>query len=104
MPPTILLNPRITLPTTRWKRAGRAACRCLGLRGAVSRHRRIRYQGLDPRGQPIDRSVEGVPCAGGAARVRLHLIGRLYPSRITDFSKFGFTEVLFPDPTPPPDD
>jgi len=26
-----------------------------------------------------------------------HLIGRLYPSRITDFSKFGYTDVLFPD-------
>jgi len=24
------------------------------------------------------------------------LIGRLYPSRIRDFAKFGFTEVLFP--------
>ncbi len=49
-----------------------------GLRGAVSRHRRIRYQGLDPQGQPIDRSVEGFH-----ARVVQHecdhLIGRLYP-------------------------
>ncbi|MCB2636716.1 peptide deformylase, partial [Listeria monocytogenes] len=32
-----------------------------------------------------------------------HLIGRLYPSRITDFSKFGFTEVLFPDLDPAAD-
>ena len=29
-----------------------------------------------------------------------HLIGRLYPSRIKDFSKFGFIEVLFPDLEP----
>ena len=25
-----------------------------------------------------------------------HLIGKLYPMRIRDFSQFGFTEVLFP--------
>ncbi|HVR50768.1 MAG TPA: magnesium-translocating P-type ATPase, partial [Pseudorhodoferax sp.] len=30
-----------------------------GLRGVVNRHRAIRYQGLDPEGRPIDRSVEG---------------------------------------------
>ncbi len=33
-----------------------------------------------------------------------HLIGRLYPSRITDCSKFGFTEVPFPDRDPAADD
>jgi peptide deformylase len=33
-----------------------------------------------------------------------HLIGRLYPSRISDFSKFGFTEVMFPDLDPNADD
>jgi peptide deformylase len=26
-----------------------------------------------------------------------HLIGRLYPSRITDFSRFGYIDVLFPE-------
>jgi peptide deformylase len=26
-----------------------------------------------------------------------HLLGVLYPMRIKDFSRFGFTEVLFPD-------
>ena len=25
-----------------------------------------------------------------------HLIGKLYPMRVRDFTKFGFTEVLFP--------
>jgi len=28
----------------------------------------------------------------------------LYPSRITDFSKFGFIEVMFPDMDPTADD
>jgi peptide deformylase len=67
-----------------------------GLRGVVSRHSLIRYQGVDPGGTPIDRTAEGFH-----ARVVQHecdhLIGRLYPSRITDFTRFGYIEVLFPD-------
>ncbi|WP_204334017.1 peptide deformylase, partial [Klebsiella pneumoniae] len=85
VPPTILLNPRITLLDDEMEEGWEGCLSVPGLRGAVSRHRRIRYQGLDPQGQPIDRSVEGFH-----ARVVQHecdhLIGRLYPSRITDFS------------------
>ena len=66
-----------------------------GLRGIVPRHTRLRYQGFDERGDPIDRSVSGFH-----ARVVQHecdhLLGILYPMRIRDFSKFGFTEALFP--------
>ncbi|CPJ12426.1 peptide deformylase [Bordetella pertussis] len=29
-----------------------------------------------------------------------HLIGRLYPTRIRDLTKFGYTEVLFPEMDP----
>jgi peptide deformylase len=66
-----------------------------GLRGKVPRFHHIRYQGFDPFGDPIDRTVEGFH-----ARVVQHecdhLIGKLYPMRIRDFSQFGFTSVLFP--------
>ena len=65
------------------------------LRGLVPRSRAIRYQGRDENGQTIDRSVSGFH-----ARVVQHecdhLQGRLYPMRMRDFTKFGFTEVLFP--------
>ncbi|MDP3131643.1 MAG: peptide deformylase, partial [Burkholderiaceae bacterium] len=57
---------------------------------------RLRYQGLDEHGQPIDRTVEGFH-----ARVVQHecdhLWGKLYPMQMTDFSQFGFTDQLFPD-------
>ena len=60
-------------------------------------------EGFDPKGEPIVRVASGFH-----ARVVQHecdhLIGRLYPSRITDFSKFGFTEVMFPDLDPNADD
>ncbi len=66
-----------------------------GLRGAVSRYSMISYEGIDSKGERIERTAEGFH-----ARVVQHecdhLIGRLYPSRITDFSKFGYTDVLFP--------
>ena len=74
-----------------------------GLRGLVPRHARIRYQGFDQYGDVIDRTVEGFH-----ARVVQHecdhLIGRLYPTRMRDLTRFGFTEVLFPQLDSPQDD
>ncbi|MHB1059295.1 MAG: peptide deformylase [Rhodanobacter sp.] len=95
VPRTILLNPMIT-PLSQDMEEGWEGCLSVpGLRGAVSRYTLIRYQGVDPQGAQVDRRAEGFH-----ARVVQHecdhLIGRLYPSRITDFSKFGYTEVLFP--------
>jgi len=66
-----------------------------GLRGKVPRFARIRYTGFDQYGDPIDRVVDGFH-----ARVVQHecdhLIGKLYPMRVADFSQFGFNSVLFP--------
>ena len=95
VPQTILLNPVIT-PLSQDMEEGWEGCLSVpGLRGAVSRYSLIRYEGIDPKGERIERTAEGFH-----ARVVQHecdhLIGRLYPSRITDFSKFGFTDVLFP--------
>jgi peptide deformylase len=95
VPRTILLNPTIT-PLSDAVEEGWEGCLSVpGLRGAVNRWTRIRYAGIDPQGEGIDRVAEGFH-----ARVVQHecdhLIGRLYPSRITDFSKFGYADVLFP--------
>jgi peptide deformylase len=61
----------------------------------VPRWRRIRYAGFDPQGRPIEREAEGFH-----ARVVQHecdhLIGRLYPTRMRDLTRLGFTDVLFP--------
>ena len=50
---------------------------------------------LTARGDPIDRVAEGFH-----ARVVQHecdhLVGKLYPMRVRDFTRFGYTEVLFP--------
>ncbi|MCY1561351.1 Peptide deformylase [compost metagenome] len=68
----------------------------------VPRWRRIRYQGCDIMGKPIDREA-----AGFHARVVQHecdhLVGKLYPMRMRDFSRFGFNDVLFPGLAPEDD-
>lgn len=95
VPETILINPVIT-PLDDETEDGWEGCLSVpGLRGLVPRSRAIRYQGRDENGQAIDRSVSGFH-----ARVVQHecdhLQGKLYPMRIRDFTKFGFTEILFP--------
>ena len=95
VPMTVLVNPVIT-PLSDAEEEGWEGCLSVpGLRGVVPRWSRIRYTGFDPYGDPIDRVAEGFH-----ARVVQHecdhLIGKLYPMRVRDFTKFGFTEVLFP--------
>ena len=95
IPRTVLLNPVIT-PISPLQEDGWEGCLSVpGLRGLVPRFSQIRYTGFDQYGDAIDRTVDGFH-----ARVVQHecdhLIGKLYPMRIKDFTQFGFTEVLFP--------
>jgi peptide deformylase len=95
IPRTVLINPVIS-PLGAELEAGWEGCLSVpGMRGVVPRFARIRYTGFDQYGDAIDRTVDGFH-----ARVVQHecdhLIGKLYPMRMTDFTQFGFTEVLFP--------
>ena len=103
VPPTVLINPVIT-PLDEEIVNGWEGCLSVpGLRGVVPRHARIRYAGFDPEGRAIEREADGFH-----ARVVQHecdhLIGRLYPTRMSDFTQFGYTSVLFPDIAPDADD
>lgn len=103
VPMTVLCNPVIT-PLGDEKVDGWEGCLSVpGLRGVVPRFARIRYSGFDARGRAIEREAEGFH-----ARVVQHecdhLIGRLYPTRMDDLTKLGFTSVLFPDLDPAGDD
>jgi peptide deformylase len=103
VPPTVLINPQIT-PLDEQRVDGWEGCLSVpGLRGVVPRHARIRYTGFDPQGRPIEREADGFH-----ARVVQHecdhLIGRLYPTRMNDLTKFGYTSVLFPELDPAADD
>ncbi|APW38003.1 peptide deformylase [Rhodoferax koreense] len=95
VPPTVLINPVITVLGDAEEEDWEGCLSVPGLRGLVPRAARIRYTGFDPYGDPIDRTVDGFH-----ARVVQHecdhLIGRLYPTRMRDLTQLGFTEVLFP--------
>ena len=95
VPRTVLINPVIT-PLSNEEEEGWEGCLSVpGLRAVVPRWRRIRYSGFDPQGRPIEREAEGFHARVVQHEVD-HLFGKLYPMRVRDFSKFGFTEVLFP--------
>jgi peptide deformylase len=96
VPETILINP-VLEPLTDAVEEGWEGCLSVpGLRGVVPRFARLRYSGFDLEARRVERIADGFH-----ARVVQHecdhLDGILYPMRITDFSRFGFTEVLFPE-------
>ena len=95
VPRTVLLNPVITPLHLEEEDDWEGCLSVPGLRGRVPRYTHIHYTGFDQYGDVIDRTVEGFH-----ARVVQHecdhLIGKLYPMRIRDFTQFGFTSVLFP--------
>jgi peptide deformylase len=100
VPYTVLINPVIR-PIGDDIEEGWEGCLSVpGMRGLVPRYRRINYTGRDQQGRPIDREVSDFH-----ARVVQHecdhLDGVLYPMRISDLRKFGFTDVLFPGQAPP---
>ena len=95
VPRTVLLNPVIT-PIGVEEEEGWEGCLSVpGLRGVVPRWKTIRYTGFDPYGDPIDRTVDGFHARVVQHEVD-HLHGKLYPMRVRDFSRFGYTDVLFP--------
>jgi peptide deformylase len=95
VPQTVLINPVITPLDGVTENDWEGCLSVPGLRGEVPRWSRIRYTGFDQYGDAIDRTVDGFH-----ARVVQHecdhLIGRLYPTRMPDLTKLGYTEVLFP--------
>ena len=95
VPETVLVNPVITALDDGTEEAWEGCLSLPGLRGLVPRLRNIRYQGCDEYGALIDRTASGFH-----ARVVQHecdhLDGILYPMRIRDMAKFGYTEELFP--------
>ena len=96
VPYTELVNPVLT-PLSDEMEDGWEGCLSVpGLRGVVPRYKRLRYEGYDPRGERIVREVEGFH-ARVVQHETDHLDGVLYPMRVRDWARFGFTEVLFPD-------
>jgi len=96
VPYTELVNPVLT-PLGDEEEDGWEGCLSVpGFRGVVPRFTRLRYEGFDPQGHPIRREVDGFH-ARVVQHETDHLDGILYPQRIRDMRKFGFTDILFPE-------
>jgi peptide deformylase len=102
VPYTVLVNPVLT-PLGEEQEEGWEGCLSVpGMRGLVPRFHRLRYQGFDLQGAPIDRTVEGFHARVVQHEVD-HLDGILYPQRIRDLRSFGFEDALMGQMTPMPD-
>ncbi|GAA4029967.1 peptide deformylase [Actimicrobium antarcticum] len=96
VPETVLINPVLTPLSDDTAESWEGCLSVPGLRGVVARWTQLHYEGVDQFGGVISRDVDGFH-----ARVVQHecdhLDGILYPMRVTDFSRFGYTSVLFPE-------
>jgi peptide deformylase len=102
VPYTVLVNPTLT-PLTEEQEEGWEGCLSVpGMRGLVPRFTRLRYQGFDAHGVPLDRTVEGFHARVVQHEVD-HLDGILFPQRVRDLRNFGFEDVLAGQMTPMPD-
>jgi peptide deformylase len=93
VPETVLINPEIIALDEETENGWEGCLSVPGLRGEVPRFRTIRYTGYTMDGDRIDRVAEGFH-----ARVVQHecdhLQGILYPTKINDLRRFGFTDTL----------
>ena len=94
VPLTVLCNPKIEIIDATQCEYYEGCLSVPGLRGPVLRASKIRYTGFDQKGEPVGpRDAEGFH-----ARVVLHeldhLDGVLFPARVSDFTRFGYTEEL----------
>lgn len=84
VPETVLVNPSIEYLPPDLEEGWEGCLSVPGLRGVVSRYRRVRYSGFDQYGAKLERIAEGFH-ARVVQHEYDHLIGKLYPMRITDF-------------------
>ncbi len=103
VPETVLINPVLTPLSEEQEEAFEGCLSVPGLRGSVPRWTQLRYTGVDQYQQPIVREVDGFHARVVQHEVD-HLHGILYPMRIRDFSRFGYTSVMFPELDPDDDD
>lgn len=93
VPHTVLINPQITVLDSALEDGWEGCLSVPGLRGEVPRYKTIRYTGYTFEGDRIDTIASGFH-----ARVVQHecdhLEGILYPGKIRDLARFGFTAEL----------
>ncbi len=93
VPRTVLINPELEAIGDDMQLCWEGCLSIPGLRAVVPRHLRIRYRGVDCDGNRIEREAAGFH-ADVVQHEFDHLNGILYPMRVVDFTRFGFSEEL----------
>ena len=93
VPTTVLINPEFSVVSDEVAGFWEGCLSVPGMRGYVERRARIKYRGFDQFGMLIEREAEGFHAVVFQHEID-HLDGILYPDRITEHEKFGFTEEL----------
>ena len=90
---TALINPKFTKITDKKDNEWEGCLSIPGMLGLVKRFSKIQYEGLDMKGNIIQREAEGLH-ARIVQHEYDHLMGILYTSRLVDNSAFGYAEEI----------
>ena len=90
---SVLANPEVEPVGEDVESAWEGCLSIPGIRGCVTRPRRVRFRGLDGEGRPVEGEAEGME-ARVIQHETDHLDGVLYTMRMEDFALFGFTDEL----------
>ncbi len=93
VPTTVLINPDFSVVSDEVAGVWEGCLSVPGMRGYVERRARIKYHGFDQFGMLIEREVDGFHAVVFQHEID-HLNGILYPDRITEREKFGYTDEL----------
>ena len=90
---TALINPKFKKITDKKDNEWEGCLSIPGMLGLVKRFSKIQYEGLDMKGNIIQREAEGLH-ARIVQHEYDHLMGILYTSRLVDNSAFGYAEEI----------
>ena len=90
---TAIVNPVVEFLTEETAEGWEGCLSVPGLRGLVPRRTRLRYTGVSPAGEPIDRTVEAFHAIVVQHEFD-HLDGILYPQRMTDLTRLVFDSEM----------
>jgi len=93
VPTTVLINPEFSVVSDEVAGFWEGCLSVPGMRGYVERRARIKYRGFDQFGMMIEREADGFHAVVFQHEID-HLNGILYPDRITEREKFGYTNEL----------
>jgi len=93
VPTTVLINPEFSVVSDEITGSWEGCLSVPGMRGYVERRARIKYRGYDQFGMLHEADAEGFHATVFHHEYD-HLDGILYPDRISEREKFGYTEEL----------